>query len=320
MTYAMAKRVAVGAGLILALLGGGCERWGAGTRNETHEANYIEGTNFRFQGQTNRAIQSFERALHVNPSNVQAHMAIADLFYGTEDFTSAAYHYRRSKRLLEERGGKPDQTLLGLIESCDLQLAVRFSDRLMRQQTDAQLDELRQKLAERDDTIVRLQYEIRRLQPLANGSPATLQVPTPTPTPTLAERPQQALVQTPPQTSIRPPVQPVQPVQTPTQTSIQTSSSAPRVVDPGGATRNQPRTASTPTSAISAARTAPAPTSSSTSAKPASRLRSYTVRRGDTLASIARRAGITIKALMDANPRLVPTRMRPGQTIQVPSP
>jgi len=299
--------VALGAGLILILLGGGCDRWSAGARNETHEANYIEGTNFRFQGQTNRAIQSFERALHVNPSNVHAHMAIADLFYGTEDFTSAAYHYRRCKRLQEERGIKPDQTLLGLIESCDLQLAVRFSDRLMRQQTDAQLEEFRQKLAEREDTIRKLQQEIRRLQSLSQGAPAPLQ----NAAPVAIERTQPQSAQTP---SATPRVADAGAARVP----VRTPPATPTVIpDPDPPTRT-PISASTRTSPAQSS--PPSLSQTRTPVKPASRTRSYTVRRGDTPASIARRAGISIKALMAANPHLVPTRMRPGQILQVPAP
>jgi len=285
-TFGLAKTVMAGAGLGWILMAGGCDRWGGGTRNEVHEANYIEGTNFRFQGQTNRAIQSFERALHVNPSNVQAHMAIADLFHGTSDFPSASYHYRRAKRLQEERGIKADQTLLGLIESCDLQLAVQFSDRLLRQQTDAQLEELRQRLAERDDTLAKLRQELGRLRALTNVPPradlsAAAILPsgessraTPVPSPQLS-----------------PPSQAAPPTST-SRSVVRTPPAAPEVT---------PKTATS-------------------TSKPATRLRSYTVRRGDTPASIARRAGVSTRALMAVNPGLNPTRMRPGQILQIPAP
>lgn len=294
----MGKIVAPLACLAVLLLGGGCDRWGAGMRNEVHEANYIEGTNFRFQGQTNRAIQSFERALHVNPSNMQAHMAIADLFYGTEDFTSAAYHYRRCKRLQEERNVKPDQTLLGLIESCDLQLAVKFSDRLLRQQTDAQLDELRQRLAEREDTLAKLQQELGRLrtltQPLTNAAPTA-------PVTSIPGQEERLRVQPAP-TSLKPPSAPE------ASPAANAAPSGPHSTSP------RPNARTAPAPAETQSRTAPPPP------KPASRTRSYTVRRGDTPASIARRAGITTRALMTANPTLNPTRMRPGQIVQVPVP
>ena len=50
------------------LLGSGCDRWGSGSQNEAHEAITL-GKQSPHAGQTNRAIQSFERALHANPAN-----------------------------------------------------------------------------------------------------------------------------------------------------------------------------------------------------------------------------------------------------------
>ena len=274
--------------LFAVLLGSGCDRWESGSQNEAHEANYIEGNNLRMQGQTNRAIQSFERALHANPSNSQAHMAIADLFRETEDYTSAAYHYNRCSRLLAERGVKPDPTLAGLLEQCELRLALKYSDRLGRQQTDARVDELRQKVAERDDALQKLQQELARLRlatnPAANpsfggsgGAPVRESAPTQTRSVSV----------------------PVTPSPDPT--------SAPATLSPAP-NPPQARTTSTRT---------PTPAATSSAAP---RTRSYTVRSGDTASAIARRAGVSTKALLAANPGLNPTRMKPGQTINIPNP
>ncbi len=48
--------------------------------------------------------------------------------------------------------------------------------------------------------------------------------------------------------------------------------------------------------------------------------RTHIVQSGDTLASIAKKYGVKLDALKAANPDVTPTRMRPGQTIKLPSP
>lgn len=46
----------------------------------------------------------------------------------------------------------------------------------------------------------------------------------------------------------------------------------------------------------------------------------YTVAKGDTLSRIAKANGVTIGAITRANPSLDPSRLRPGQKIQLPMP
>lgn len=266
---------------VLACLCAGCDRWAGSPRNEAQEANFIEGNNFRIQGQTNRAIQSFERALHVNPSNALAHMTVADLYFNTGDFTSAAYHYSRCARLQAERGGKPDPSIQSSIEGCELQLAVKYSDKLGRQQTDARLDELRQKLAEREDALDKLSKELARLRVATN-----------TPPPSNETSPAFTASEPSPEASPSP--------------SSRGTTSEPVAPEP-----KPVRTASPSTGAVTA-NTAPSRTSP--------RTRTYTVRSGDTPTAIARRSGVSTKALMAANPGLNPSRLRPGQVIRIPAP
>lgn len=47
--------------------------------------------------------------------------------------------------------------------------------------------------------------------------------------------------------------------------------------------------------------------------------RTYQVRAGDTLDGIARRHGVTLRALQQANPGVDPRRIRPGQTLRIPN-
>jgi LysM repeat protein len=62
----------------------------------------------------------------------------------------------------------------------------------------------------------------------------------------------------------------------------------------------------------SAARETPAAEQKSTAA------RTHTIRSGDTLDGIARRYGVTVRALQQVNPSLDPRRLIPGRTIRLP--
>ena len=53
---------------------------------------------------------------------------------------------------------------------------------------------------------------------------------------------------------------------------------------------------------------------------PAAPATEYTVARGDNLTTIANKFGITVKALQEANPTVVPTRLQIGQKLQIPAP
>jgi LysM repeat protein len=68
----------------------------------------------------------------------------------------------------------------------------------------------------------------------------------------------------------------------------------------------------------------PAGTTTTTAAKPttvkAPKPRTHTVAEGDTPAAIARKYNVKLDALMAANPGLVPTHLRVGQVVNIPSP
>src|SRR5690606_11526209 len=75
----------------------------------------------------------------------------------------------------------------------------------------------------------------------------------------------------------------------------------------------------TPIAAQPATPAAPAARDTAAAADPAAAApRTYTIRRGDTLDGIAKRLGLTVRALLDANPGVNPRRLMPGQTIRLP--
>ena len=161
--------VLLGVGLSL---GAGCDRLGGGPGAEQREANYISGQNFAMQGQKDKAIASFEQAVLVNPSNASAHLALGDLYYGQYEFINAAYHYSRYLQLMERRAQKADITAADNLRNCEMQLAVKFSKELKRDQTDLETEALRRQIAEKESLIQRLQAELLVRSP-TNGASAT---------------------------------------------------------------------------------------------------------------------------------------------------
>jgi LysM repeat protein len=45
----------------------------------------------------------------------------------------------------------------------------------------------------------------------------------------------------------------------------------------------------------------------------------YVIAKGDTFSSIAKKVSVTVKAIEDANPSAQPTKLKPGQKIQIPA-
>lgn len=83
---------------------------------------------------------------------------------------------------------------------------------------------------------------------------------------------------------------------------------APQPITPTPAPGAQIQTAQPQTPTI------PAPRAPVTPARP----ERYTVRSGDTFAKIARQYGLTAHALSRANPRVTPSRIKPGQVLIIP--
>src|SRR5262249_44568990 len=55
-------------------------------------------------------------------------------------------------------------------------------------------------------------------------------------------------------------------------------------------------------------------------AVPAAGTTEYTIAKGDTLGTIAKKFHVTVKAITDANPGVEPTKLKIGQTIHIPAP
>jgi LysM repeat protein len=64
---------------------------------------------------------------------------------------------------------------------------------------------------------------------------------------------------------------------------------------------------------------APAPTGPEAAPLPAAGEKEYVIVQGDRMAAIAHRNGISLKALMDANPGVNPKKLKVGQKLQIPA-
>lgn len=100
----------------------------------------------------------------------------------------------------------------------------------------------------------------------------------------------------------------------------------------GGSATPRPSTAASAGPSASAGRQAPsssagpdgsaAPTSAApASAGPAGSSQIYVVKKGDNPTTIAKKFGVTVKALMAANPQVTdPTKLKIGQKLTIPAP
>ncbi len=252
----------------------GCDRLGGGPGSEQRESSFIEGQNFAIQGQKEKAIASFEQAVLANPSNASAHLALGDLYYGQLEFIDAAYHYHRYVQLMERRGQRPDVSAGDNLRNCEMQMAIKFSRELSRQQNDLEIENLRRQITEKEGTIQQLRTELLGRAPTnqvaqagaGGGAPVRLATADPG------------------------------------------TVSRPGATTPGGSLEPGPGAGTTNRSTTTGSAERPRPASG----------RSHAVRPGETPSIIARKYGITAKALMAANPGINPNRLKVGTALKLP--
>jgi hypothetical protein len=248
----------------LGLLVSGCDLLNRTTGDEEREPHYVRGLNWKIQGQTDKAIESFSRSLQTNPNSAAAHLALGDLHYhSTGKFIVAAYHYGEFLRLKSAtKTGYRDQTVEDLIKNCELQIAAKYANAVARQENQVALESLRLEVAGlREENRV-----LKRMAGIASLSVTPTNPPPPAPraaqpAPSQAPAPRQTPVVT--QEPVRRPPQPTAPV--------------------------------------------PAPV-----------VRTHKVAANETPSVIARRYGVTTKALMDANPGVRANQLRVGQVLNLP--
>ena len=245
-------------------LWGGCFLDSDTLVDEKKEPHFVAG-----QGQVNSmdysgAVESFEKALEVNPHSAAAHFELGLLLeVRKSDFAGAIYHYEHFLKL-RPRHEKTEQLSQRII-NCKQELARTVSLGPVNQQVQRELE--------------RLFAENTRLTKLVESLTSQLTQASQRPAP--GEK-----------TNTSAAVSPPAPPQTNRPSPVPAKPAPPPV---GGST--------TGTGAVS-----PAPPKSQT----------HTIKSGDTPAAIARKYGISLNALMSANPGLDPKKLRIGQAINVP--
>jgi len=205
------------------------------------------------------AIESFEKAVEVNPKSAPAHFELGLLYDQKEpDPAAAIYHYERYLKLTPN-SGKEDMVKPRIL-ACKQQLAQSVSLGLVTEKQQRDLEQLVEENKRLREDLDKWRAYALRLQVLTNqtsvGSSATRVLSPPVSNPTAA-----------------------------------TGTPTPNPVDTG-----RP-----PVAPVAAART-------------------HVVKAGETPTVIARKYGVKVEALMAANPRLDPRRLRVGQNLAIPSP
>lgn len=292
--------------LLLALAGSGCPQPGQSQlSDEEKEPHYIEGLRHVNTMDYAAAIESFEKALNVNPKSAAAHMELGLLFdrkAHDPDPAAAIYHYEHFLKL--RPNSDKAESIRQLILACKQELARTVSLGPVSERLQRELEKLivdNKRLADENKP---LREEVAKWRAFYAAHPSV---------------------------STNPAIQPSPP----------RGASSPGAIPPAavpqhpegipGATPRTPsllpaRVAGTPPAAVAAsAPRSPAPTETPvTASAPVARSgslagsRSHVVEPHETLGSIARQYGVKLEAIQAANPGLNPRRLRPGQKVILP--
>jgi LysM repeat protein len=262
--------------------GSGCAPDDSSTANEEKEPHYVEGNSRVNAMDYAGAVESFTEALAVNPHSAAAHFKLACLFDSKQsDPAAAIYHYQEFLRLNPKADNA--ETVRLHIYSCKQQLAADVLPLPSAPAAQKQLEDLGEKNRQLGEKNRQLQDEVDKWRVFYAAQQASAAANPP-------------MTQATPATSLVPD----------DVTTAQTPSSA--------TTDNPPSRSAT--AAVKPAVIRPV------AVKPAIikpvRLHTHTVTSGETMASIARKCGVSLTALQAANPGVTPKKMRVGQTLNLP--
>jgi LysM repeat protein len=179
----VSRALSCAAGILLALTAGGCFPSGDSPLDEQKEPHFITGKNLATQMDFQGAIDSFEKALEVNPHSSSAHFELAWLYENkatVPDYAAAIYHYDRFLKL-SPKSDKAD-LVRAHINSCKLELSktvAAFSPWPGQHDMENLMIENKNLKAQ----IVQLQSAV------ASRAPAPVPVPTAQPAPTRSAAP-----------------------------------------------------------------------------------------------------------------------------------
>ncbi|MDB6016566.1 MAG: Peptidoglycan-binding LysM [Pedosphaera sp.] len=256
------------AAFLLCLGGSGCFPVGDSQLEEQKEPHYLAGKRLENAMDYQGAIDSFEKALEVNPHSASAHFELGWLYEKVTDNAAAIYHYQRCLKYgSNANSGQADLAKIR-VNFCAQELAKTVSAPPISATTQRDLEKVLLENRDLKEKLLQLQtaYAASRAQPPTNPAP-----PIPIPTPrTPRPAPETVHVESP-----RP------------------GSGSPIPSAPISGNSRSTITAST---------------------------RTHIVKSGESLASIARKYGLSLPALQAANPQVRPSHMNVGQTINLPAP
>jgi LysM repeat protein len=269
---------ALGLAVLLAL--NGCSPMDSSQTNEEKEPHFVLGNSRFNEMDFSGAVEAFEESLEVNPHSAQAHYRLAQIFDSkVPDPAAAIYHYQEYLKLSADVNNR--DVIEQRIESCKQQLAADVLQLPSAPAVQRQLDALIQQNRQLQAQVDQLNGIIRQWSAYC----ASLQT---------AARGNPA---NPAAVSALPAASGI----SSTPDDISAQSSAPAQPQP------QPQLQS---------RATPAPLAKPAPAK--TEKRTHIVSRGETLASIARKAGVSLAALRAANPELNPKKLRVGEPLNLP--
>ena len=275
--------------LLLLLAAGGCMPVDSNQMDEEKEPHYVLGKNRVNARDFTGAIEAFQEAIEANPRSAPAHFQLACL-YDSEapDPAAAIFHYQEYLRLNPQAGNL--DVIRQRIYTCKQQLAADIMPLPSAPAAQKQLESLAAKNHDQQQQIDALTEQLR----VANDQLRQWNAYYAT---------QQAAAKA---AAAQNNSRPAQPTTTPTTSPLPDDMTLAPTDSPG------PRTGITP---LPGDQTPPA---RPTAHPAAAHARTHAVLPGETMAGIARKAGVTLSALKAANPAVNPKKLRAGQVLNLP--
>lgn len=243
--------------LLPALLLAGCLPAGHSQLDEEKEPHFLSGKSRVSAMDYSGAVESFSKAVEVNPRSGAAHLELGWLYDQKQsDPAAAIYHY---SKYLNLRANAPNaDTIKNRIMACKQELARTVSLGPVTQSMQKELEQLMLRNKAMEEEIAKLKSYVTNLEAMTNRLTAQL---VRTADPGMSQR---------------------------------------QNITSGPAVSNESRN-------TSQTRTPVSPSG-----------RTHTVRSGETPTQIARKYNVSLSALQAANPRMNPTRMKPGDVLRIP--
>jgi LysM repeat protein len=258
----------------------GCSPMDSGPLDEEKEPHFVLGKSRVNAMDYDNAIKAFEESLEANPHSAQAHYQLAMLFENQESDPAAAI-YHYQQYLKYDPKCENAEIISQHISSCKQQLAADVLQLPSAPAAQQQLEKLTEENRRLHDQLTQWQAWYAAQLAAAKTNPPAPSYNYATPAGTT---PQPQLTS-----------------QTPDDVTPQTGAG----VSPGTAV-------ATSTSVVAGHKIA--------TAKPVPPIRTHVVLKGETLASIARKQGISLNSLEEANPYVNPKKLKSGQVLNLPAP